>query len=96
MLVADQPLYALLKQIQYKFPEKYGEDKFFVHMGGLHIEMAALRLAGQWLNESGWINALVLADVTTQGRAESLINASHVTRTRYAHQVRTVIISAFP
>lgn len=87
VLVADQPLYTLLKQLQYLFPLKVGEDKFFIMMGGLHIEMAALRLVGQWLNGSGWVEALVQANVTTQGRGESMITASNVTRTRYAHQV---------
>ena len=44
VLTFDQPLYALAKQIQWKWPEKYGEDQFVVMFGGLHIEMAALRL----------------------------------------------------
>ncbi|XP_063544202.1 uncharacterized protein LOC134752421 [Cydia strobilella] len=87
VIVADQPLYTLLKQLQYLFPLKVGEDKILIMMGGLHIEMAALRLIGQWLSGSGWVEALVQANVTTQGRSESMLTASHVTRTRYAHQV---------
>ena len=35
---ADQPLYALAKQIQWKFPAVLGEDKYVVLMGALHIE----------------------------------------------------------
>ena len=38
----DQPLYAIVKQIQWKWSEMYGEDKFVVVFGGLHIEIAAL------------------------------------------------------
>lgn len=87
VIVADQPLYAILKQLQYQFPQKFGEDKFLMMMGGLHVEMALERVVGQWLEDSGWVEALVDAEVTTQGRAESMIYASHVTRTRYAHQV---------
>lgn len=45
----DQPFYALAKQIQFKWPEKYGEDKLIVMFGGLHIEMAALKMLGNWL-----------------------------------------------
>ena len=37
----DQPLYPITKQIQRKWPEMYGENKFVVMFGGLHIEMAA-------------------------------------------------------
>ena len=83
----DQPLYALAKQIQWHWPEKFGEDKFFVMMGGLHIEMAALRMLGHWLDGSGWVQCLVNAGVATAGIADSFIQASHVKRTRYAHIV---------
>ena len=51
VLTFDQPLYALAEQIQWKWPEKYGEDKFVVMSGGLHIEMAALKTIGNWLQE---------------------------------------------
>ena len=32
-------------------------------------------------------SALVQADVTTRGRADAMLKGSHITRTRYAHQV---------
>ena len=65
----------------------YGEDKFVMLMGGLHIEMAALRLVGHWLEGSGWVESLIQATVATSGVAASFIHASHVKRTRYAHTV---------
>ena len=48
VITFDQPLFALAKQIQWKWPETYGEDKFVVMFGGLHIEMAALKTLGDW------------------------------------------------
>ncbi len=36
VLAADQPLYALAKQIQWSWPSTLGEDKFVVMFGGLH------------------------------------------------------------
>ena len=42
----DQPLFALAKQIQWKWPQEYGEQKFVVVFGGLHIEIAALKTVG--------------------------------------------------
>ena len=39
VVAADQPLYALLKQIQWKFPD-YNEQNFVIMFGGLHIEIA--------------------------------------------------------
>ena len=55
--------------------------------GGLHIEMAALKILGDLLENSGWTGALVQAGITTPGTADSFLKASHVTRTRQAHQI---------
>ena len=40
-------------------------------LGGLHIEMAALKTIGDWLQGSGWAQAPVQADIATVG-ADSL------------------------
>ena len=71
VVTLDQPLFALAKQIQWKWPEKYGEDKMVVMFGGLHIEMAALKTLGDWLRGSGWVQALVQAEIATSGTADS-------------------------
>ncbi len=47
VIAADQPLYALAKQIQWHWPENYGEDKFVFMFGGLHIEMDAFKSIGR-------------------------------------------------
>lgn len=39
VITLDQPLFALAKAIQWKWPAEYGEDKFVVMFGGLHLEM---------------------------------------------------------
>ena len=49
--------------------------------------MNLLKLLGDWLQGSGWTTALVQANITTSGRADSMLAGSHVTRTRYTHQV---------
>ncbi|KAG0723068.1 hypothetical protein GWK47_043326 [Chionoecetes opilio] len=87
VLTCDQPLYILAKQIQWSWPTSYGEDRFVVMFGGLHIEMASLKVLGDLLEGSGWTGALVQAGVATSGTADSFLKASHVTRTRRAHQV---------
>ena len=87
VVACDQPLYAIAKQLQWTYPDQYGSDKMFIMFGGLHIEMAALKTIGHWLTGSGWCEALVQAGITTEGVAESLLSASHLKRTRYAHQV---------
>ena len=87
VLAADQPLYALAKKIQWTWPATHGEDHFVIMLGGLHIEMVTLKLLGDWLEDSGWTNALVQADIASSGIANSFIQASHVTKTRHAQQV---------
>ena len=87
VLACDQPLYAIAKKIQWTWPEKYGEDKLFIMLGGLHTELAALKAIGHWLEDSGWDQALAQSGVTTPGTAESFLKAAHISRTRHAHQL---------
>ena len=56
-------------------------------LGGLHIEMTAYKAFGKWMNGSRWTEVLSTAGVATKGVADSFITASHLTRTRCAHQV---------
>ena len=87
VITVDQPIYAISKLIQWNWPANYGEEKFDIILGGLHIEMAALKVLGDWLDDSGWIEALVEANVASAGTVESFLKASHVKRTRLAHEV---------
>ena len=38
-------------------------------LGGLHIEMAAFKALGNWIDESGWTSVIVDAGVTSIGVA---------------------------
>lgn len=87
VVACDQPLYAIAKKIQWNFPTTYGERKLVVMFGGFHTELNALKALGSWVEDSGWTNVLVQAGVTTPGTADSFLRASHVSRTRHAHQV---------
>ena len=87
VIAMDQPLFALAKLIQWNMPETHGEDRYVVMFGGLHVEMAAFKVQGEWLDGSGWVNALVDADVVTPGTAESFLKVSHLAKTRRAHEI---------
>ena len=87
VIVGDQPIYALLKTIQWKMPSAYGEDKIVVWPGGLHQEMALWTLLGDILDGIGWDTLISEADIATPGVAKSLLKVSHLMRTRNAHQV---------
>ena len=55
LITLDQPLYAIAKSIQWNWQTEYGEDHFVLILGGLHIEMAALKVIGDWLEDCGWV-----------------------------------------
>ena len=82
VIAFDQPLFALAKMVQWKWPEMYGEKEYIVMLGGLHIEMALWTTLGDLLDSSGWTAALTEADVASSGVADSFLKASHLTRTR--------------
>ena len=93
VITLDQPLYAIAKQIQWNWPASHGEDKFVIMLGGLHIEMAAFKVLGNWLDGSGWASVIADAGVASTGVADSFIKASHLTRTRRAHQITAASLS---
>ena len=86
-MTLDQPLYALAKQVQWYWPETHGEEHFVVVLGGLHIEMCCLKMIGDWLQDSGWIEILTQSGVASHGTAESFLKACHVSRTRRVHEI---------
>ncbi len=45
------------------------------------------KVLGDLLDGSGWTSALVQAGVATSGTAEAFLKASHIRKTRYAHEV---------
>jgi hypothetical protein len=82
IITVDQPLFALAKAIQWKWPTVYGDDKFVVMFGGLHLEMTMWNTVGDLLDGSGWTTILTEAEVASSGVAQGLLKASHLTRTR--------------
>ena len=54
-------------------------------MVGLHIEMAMLKVLGDWLKGSGW--TYVVSSVITKDRVGGILNGSHVSRGHWAYQV---------
>jgi len=87
VIAMDQPLFAIAKQIQWGKADLYGEEKYVVMLGGLHVKVASSKMVWHWLDKSGWDSALVQADITTRGRADGILKAAHITRSRYVHQV---------
>ena len=87
---ADQPLYAIAKQLQWTFPESVGGDKLFMMLGALHIEDNIHQMTEKLLRDSG--GTTVLAQVLPSGRAQSALIEHHIKRIRYAHQLSVMYL----
>ena len=61
-------------------------------LGGLHIEKALWTALGDLLDGSGWVESLIESGIATSGTAQSFLKASHITRTRHAHQVTALTL----
>ena len=85
--IFDQPLFALAKFVQWKWPDTYGEQKYVGMFGGLHIEMALWNTLGDVLENSGWTAALTEAEVASSGTASSFLKVAYLAKTRHAHQI---------
>ena len=44
---SDQPLYAWKKKLQWAYPDGFSKEKYFVVMGGLHLEQHLHKINGQ-------------------------------------------------
>ena len=91
-VTADQPLYALLKIIQWRYPDTLGENKLFAVLGALHIEKAAWTCVGQVEDGSGTPGIMADANVTTIGVAESCLHCAHISRSRYLNTVSACVL----
>ena len=55
ILEADQPLYALCKKLQWKFPSSVGEDECLLMLGAMHTEKMVYTLLGDRARINSWI-----------------------------------------
>ena len=54
VLVADSPIYTILKKLQWLYPDEVGESKNVIFLGMLHLEMAVQECGGKLMGGSGW------------------------------------------
>lgn len=54
---------------------------------GLHIEIAAFKAIGEFLDENGCVNALANTDIAGPGITESFLKVSHLAKARRVHEI---------
>ena len=92
VMACDCPIFAKAKYVQWTWPTTHGEDRLIVMFGGLHLEMGMWTMLGDYLACSGWTAALTEAGSVIAGKADSFLKATHLTRTRRAHQLACVAL----
>ena len=88
----DQPVYALTKQIQWRYPELFGNSQYFSLFWGLHIEKALLIVHGEFIKGSGLDKLLGQSNLSITGMENTVVNVTHVKRCRYGLQISACAI----
>ena len=78
VIAFGQPPFKIAKQIQWMWPEEYGEESFVIMLGGLHIKISLLKALGDLLDGSGWTSGLMQAEIATAGTSNSFLKAVHI------------------
>ena len=82
--VCDQPVYALTKKIQWRYPDKFGNSSYFCLFGGLDFEQCILTIHGELIKGSGLENISNIG-VLIIGTG-SVANANHIKQSHYCLQ----------
>ena len=89
--VSDQPVYALSKEVQLRYPSSFGADKYVNLFGDLHIEIELLRIHGELIKGSGLESILDSASLSTLGTS-AIIDVNTNKHARYCLQVSSCTI----
>ena len=84
--VCDQPIYALTKEIQWRYPDTFGNSKYFSLFGSLHIEKSMLVVHGQIIKGTGLDKILTSCGLSIAG-TQAIVNVNHIKQARYCLQV---------
>ena len=88
---ADQPIFALTRELMIRFPDKFGPDKYFCLSGSLHVEKSLLIICGQVIKGSGLDEIMCTCGLSIVG-ADSLVTVNDIKRARYCLQVGACVI----
>ena len=79
----DQPVYALTKEIQWRYPAEFSDDQYFSILGGLHIEQSLLGIHSEIIAGSGLAEILEVNNLSLVGASTAALDVSDIKRSRY-------------
>ena len=83
--VCDQLIYALTKQLQWRFPSHF--RKYFCLFGGVHVEKRLLVLHSDFIKGSGLPEVLGLSNLSVCSLENTMLFVNDIKGARYALQV---------
>ena len=89
--VCDQPVYTLSKEIQFRFSDQFGQGKYFVLFGALHIEKSLLVIYADIIKGSGIKQILDANELSVVG-TDAIVNVNDIKKARYCLQVSACAI----
>ena len=88
----DQPVYVLTKQTQWRYPELFGNSKYFSSFRGLHIEKALLIVHGEFITGSGLDKLLGPSNLSITAMENTVVNVTDIKRCRYGLRISACAI----
>ena len=88
---SDQPVYKLSKKLQWRFPDRFGPEKYICLFGSLNLEKSILLLCGSLIEGSGLDKIMASSGLFIVG-TDSLVSVNHIKRTRYCIQVAACVM----
>ena len=87
----DQPVYKSSKELQWRFPDRFGPEKYFRLFGSLHLEKSILLLCGSIIEESGLDKIMASCGLSIIG-TDSLVSVNHIKRAMYCIEVAACVM----
>ena len=88
---SDQPVYRLLKELQWRNSSRFGSEKYFCLLGSLHLEKSILLLCGLLIEGRGLDKIMASCGLSIVGR-DSLVSVNPIKRASYCIQVTVCVM----
>ena len=86
----DQPIYALTKQLQWRYPAKF--KNYFSLFGGLHVEKSLLAMHSDFIQGSGLSKVLGIGNLSIASLQTTVLTVPDIKGAHYALQVSVCAI----
>ena len=80
-----------MKELQERFPDRFGLEKYFCLFGSLHREKSILLLCGSLIEGSG-LDKIIASCELSIAETDSLVSVNHIKKARYCIQVADCVM----